>query len=208
MPSVWQAGGNPNLQLQRAANANCCCCLPKVIVGANLGRSRSLWTVARSIASKSSLSIPPSATTSPIPLPLERGEMQYVWDVEGKRYLDFFGGIVTVGVGHANPRITGPRRRRWTRSGHTSTLYPHETDGGAGGEDRADHSGPAGKILLHQYRLRGQRDRHRLRPHAYGQSGDRRTAPLLQRPLRASRGLSPASPPGARPPTRLASSMR
>ena len=42
------------------------------------------------------------------PLPLERGEMQHVWDTEGKRYLDFFGGIVTVGVGHCNPRITTP----------------------------------------------------------------------------------------------------
>ena len=42
------------------------------------------------------------------PLPLERGEMQHVWDVEGKRYLDFFGGIVTVGVGHANPAHHGP----------------------------------------------------------------------------------------------------
>jgi 4-aminobutyrate aminotransferase-like enzyme len=37
------------------------------------------------------------------PLPLERGEMQHVWDTEGKRYLDFFGGIVTVGVGHCEP---------------------------------------------------------------------------------------------------------
>jgi 4-aminobutyrate aminotransferase-like enzyme len=61
------------------------------------------------------------------PLPLERGEMQYVWDVEGKRYLDFFGGIVTVGVGHANPRINGPVKAQMDKIGHTSTLYPHET---------------------------------------------------------------------------------
>jgi 4-aminobutyrate aminotransferase-like enzyme len=61
------------------------------------------------------------------PLPLERGEMQHVWDVEGKRYLDFFGGIVTVGVGHANPRITGPVKAQMDKLGHTSTLYPNET---------------------------------------------------------------------------------
>src|SRR6202142_2009910 len=61
------------------------------------------------------------------PLPLERGEMQHVWDVDGKRYLDFFGGIVTVGVGHANPRITGPQKAQIDKLGHTSTLYPHET---------------------------------------------------------------------------------
>ena len=60
------------------------------------------------------------------PLPLERGEMQHVWDVEGKRYLDFFGGIVTVGVGHANPRITGPMKAQIEKLQHTSTLYPHQ----------------------------------------------------------------------------------
>ena len=61
------------------------------------------------------------------PLPLERGEMQYVWDVEGRRYLDFFGGIVTVGVGHTNPRVTGPMKAQIDKLQHTSTLYPHET---------------------------------------------------------------------------------
>src|ERR1700682_6677933 len=42
------------------------------------------------------------------PLVADRGSMQYVWDVEGRKYLDFFGGILTISVGHANPRITGP----------------------------------------------------------------------------------------------------
>ncbi|MCU1322907.1 MAG: Alanine--glyoxylate transaminase [Acidobacteriaceae bacterium] len=61
------------------------------------------------------------------PLPIARGEMQHVWDVEGKRYLDFFGGIVTVGVGHSNPRINAPVKAQMDKLGHTSTLYPHET---------------------------------------------------------------------------------
>lgn len=60
-------------------------------------------------------------------VPMERGEMQYIWDVDGKRYLDFFGGIVTVGVGHANPRITGPVKAQMDKLGHTSTLYPNAT---------------------------------------------------------------------------------
>lgn len=29
--------------------------------------------------------------------------MQWLWDSDGKRYLDLFGGIVTVGVGHCHP---------------------------------------------------------------------------------------------------------
>ena len=61
------------------------------------------------------------------PLPIERGEMQHVWDVDGRRYLDFFGGIVTVGVGHANPRINGQVKAQMDKLGHMSTLYPHAT---------------------------------------------------------------------------------
>ena len=34
------------------------------------------------------------------PLVADRAQMQYVWDVEGRKYLDFFGGILTVSVGH------------------------------------------------------------------------------------------------------------
>ena len=40
------------------------------------------------------------------PLVADRGEMQYLWDLEGRKYLDFFGGILTVSVGHCNPKIT------------------------------------------------------------------------------------------------------
>ena len=53
------------------------------------------------VAKKQQYIYPAVANYFTEPLPLERGEMQHVWDVEGKKYLDFFGGIVTVGVGHA-----------------------------------------------------------------------------------------------------------
>ena len=33
------------------------------------------------------------------PLVADHGSMQYLWDIEGNKYLDFFGGIVTIGVG-------------------------------------------------------------------------------------------------------------
>ena len=60
------------------------------------------------------------------PLPLERGEMQHIWDVEGKRYLDFFGGIVTVGVGHSNPRVTGPMKAQIDKLQHAlPARIPH-----------------------------------------------------------------------------------
>src|SRR5712664_1003608 len=60
------------------------------------------------------------------PLVADHGSMQYVWDVEGRKYLDFFGGILTVSVGHANPRITGPVKAQVDRLQHLSTLYPNE----------------------------------------------------------------------------------
>jgi len=79
------------------------------------------------VAKKQQYVYPAVANYFADPLPMARGEMQHLWDVEGKRYLDFFGGIVTVGVGHCNPRITGPQKAQIDKLGHTSTLYPHET---------------------------------------------------------------------------------
>ena len=41
----------------------------------------------------------------PLPVVLSRGEGPYVWDVEGKRYLDFLSGYSSVNQGHCHPRI-------------------------------------------------------------------------------------------------------
>jgi 4-aminobutyrate aminotransferase len=60
------------------------------------------------------------------PLVADHASMQYVWDIEGRKYLDFFGGILTVSVGHANPRVTGPIKDQVDRLQHLSTLYPNE----------------------------------------------------------------------------------
>lgn len=58
------------------------------------------------------------------PLVLESGQGLYVRDVEGREYLDFFGGILTVSIGHCDPRVTGPLVAQIERLGHVSTLYP------------------------------------------------------------------------------------
>ena len=60
------------------------------------------------------------------PLVADRGQMQYLWDLDGRKYLDFFGGILTVSVGHTNPKITGKIKAQVDRLQHTSTLYPNE----------------------------------------------------------------------------------
>lgn len=37
------------------------------------------------------------------PVFINQGYMQWLWDVDGRRYLDLFAGVVTVSVGHCNP---------------------------------------------------------------------------------------------------------
>jgi 4-aminobutyrate aminotransferase-like enzyme len=49
------------------------------------------------------------------PLVVARAKDQYVWDADGNQYLDFFGGIVTVSVGHCNEQVNEKVHARWTR---------------------------------------------------------------------------------------------
>ena len=48
---------------------------------------------------------PAMATYYRSPLLIHQGSMQWLWDHEGRRYLDMFGGIVTVSVGHCHPKV-------------------------------------------------------------------------------------------------------
>jgi 4-aminobutyrate aminotransferase len=58
------------------------------------------------------------------PLPIQKGEGVYVYDWEGNKYLDFFGGILTVSIGHCQPEIVGEVEDQIHTLQHTSTLYP------------------------------------------------------------------------------------
>ena len=58
------------------------------------------------------------------PLPLARGRGQYLYDYDGREYLDFFGGILTVSVGHCHPTVTKAIQDQAETLVHTSTLYP------------------------------------------------------------------------------------
>jgi 4-aminobutyrate aminotransferase-like enzyme len=59
------------------------------------------------------------------PLAFERGEGQYLYAVDGSRYLDFFGGILVASVGHCHPRVTERVCEQVRTLQHTSTLYLH-----------------------------------------------------------------------------------
>ena len=60
------------------------------------------------------------------PLAVDYAKDQYIYDVEGHRYLDFFGGVLTVSVGHCNEYITQRIAEQLTKAQHTSTLYINE----------------------------------------------------------------------------------
>src|ERR1041385_6313891 len=57
------------------------------------------------------------------PLVLSHGEGMHIWDSEGNRYLDCFGGVLTTSVGHARPEVVRAISDQVAKEAHTSTLY-------------------------------------------------------------------------------------
>src|SRR5438552_13422969 len=60
------------------------------------------------------------------PLVVSHAKNQYVWDADGNQYLDFFGGIVTVSVGHCNEQVNAKVHRQMDRLQHVSTVFANE----------------------------------------------------------------------------------
>jgi acetylornithine/N-succinyldiaminopimelate aminotransferase len=63
------------------------------------------------------------------PLVLQRGDGPYMWDVEGKRYLDFIAGIGVNALGQNHPRIVRVIQEQAARLIHTSNLFYNEYQG-------------------------------------------------------------------------------
>jgi len=57
------------------------------------------------------------------PITLDRGEGAYVWDTDGKRYLDFGGGIAVNCLGHAHPEISQVLADQSSRLMHCTNFY-------------------------------------------------------------------------------------
>ncbi|MET8096287.1 aspartate aminotransferase family protein [Streptomyces sp. NPDC005236] len=57
------------------------------------------------------------------PIEITHGEGRHVWDAEGNKYLDFFGGILTTMTAHALPEVTKAVSEQAGRVIHSSTLY-------------------------------------------------------------------------------------
>lgn len=63
------------------------------------------------------------------PLALARGKGVFVYDIEGKKYLDFVSGLGVNALGHAHPRIVKTIRDQAAKLVHVSNLYYHEYQG-------------------------------------------------------------------------------
>jgi 4-aminobutyrate aminotransferase-like enzyme len=60
------------------------------------------------------------------PIVMERGDGCYLYDKDGVQYQDFFGGILTVSIGHAHPEINAAVSEQINKLVHVSTLYMTE----------------------------------------------------------------------------------
>ncbi|MGO9895906.1 MAG: aspartate aminotransferase family protein [Bryobacteraceae bacterium] len=63
------------------------------------------------------------------PLVLARGKGCWVYDLDGRRYLDLITGIGVNALGHAHPRITKAIRQQAGLMVHSSNLYYHRYQG-------------------------------------------------------------------------------
>ncbi|MCW8906822.1 MAG: acetylornithine transaminase [Sedimenticola sp.] len=63
------------------------------------------------------------ATYNRLPVAFERGDGAWLWDTEGKRYLDALSGIAVCGLGHAHPAIRQALCDQAGKLIHTSNLY-------------------------------------------------------------------------------------
>jgi acetylornithine aminotransferase len=58
-----------------------------------------------------------------LPVTFERGEGVWLWDTEGKRYLDALAGVAVCGLGHCHPKFTAALQAQAGRLVHTSNIY-------------------------------------------------------------------------------------
>ncbi len=70
-------------------------------------------------------------TYNRFPVVLEKGEGVYLYDTEGKRYLDFAAGIAVCGLGYGNQELNRTLKEQIDALTHTSNLYYNTTCGKA-----------------------------------------------------------------------------
>jgi alanine-glyoxylate transaminase / (R)-3-amino-2-methylpropionate-pyruvate transaminase len=82
------------------------------------------WTSAELRTKHKDLLFPSVGTFYEEPVCLDEGKGARLKDLDGREYLDFFGGILTVSVGQTHPKVNAAVKAQVDRLGHVSTLYP------------------------------------------------------------------------------------
>ena len=133
-------------------------------------------------------SSPLMPTYAPPSVTFVRGEGSYLWDDEGRRYLDFLSGIAVTGLGHAHPEVAEAISAQANKLLHVSNLFGNEHNGplasaiddlmGGGGQVFFSNSGAeANECALKLARKWGGRGRHVV-VSAYGSFHGRTLATL------------------------------
>lgn len=82
------------------------------------------WTSAELRKRHKEVLFPSVGTFYEEPVCLDEGKGARLKDLDGREYLDFFGGILTVSLGQAHPKVNAALHAQIDRLGHVSTLYP------------------------------------------------------------------------------------
>ena len=60
------------------------------------------------------------------PIAIDRGQGVWVWDADGKRYLDMLGGIATCALGHCHPAVVEAAKAQLEKLWHISNVFYSE----------------------------------------------------------------------------------
>lgn len=112
-------------------------------------------------------------TYAPAPVRFSRGEGSWLWDEEGKAYLDFLSGLAVTSLGHCHPEVAEALRSQAGKLWHVSNLFRNELAPrlaarldalvGGGGKVFFSNSGAeANEAAIKLARRFGGRGRHRI----------------------------------------------
>lgn len=93
----------------------------------------------------------PRGVATAFPVFADRAENAELWDVEGKRYVDFAGGIAVLNTGHRHPKVIAAVEAQMARFTHTAfqvTAYEPYIELAEKLNARAPFSGPAKTIFF------------------------------------------------------------
>ena len=78
-----------------------------------------------------------------LPVYVERARNAEMWDVEGRRYIDFAGGIAVLNTGHLHPKVQAAVAKQLDAFSHTCLMItPYERRGRTGREAQPARAGP------------------------------------------------------------------